>query len=477
MKRYGLNNVLKPVVKDFKKMENGINFADGTLIEGSLFATTGDNLSQNGACGLKESFGRTRHSCRYCLADLDNIHKMTEEDESLIRSKEDHDRQVEMIENAVGQEREKLMTDFGINRRSVLNELKEHHVTEGAPPDIIHDLILGVIPKTLQHFCQHIILKKISLDDLNKRIASFDYGYSEVDKRPPTLKASHLVPGAGIKLSAVEMWTLAYVLPFVVHDLVEYDCPFFRNYLTLLEITCIIFGYEISLGMIDVLADLITEYLNGFTEQYGADTLIPKQHFLIHYPRLILYFGPLCTYMSLRPEANHQVFKRITQGMRNYKNLPLTLSVRYQLRQAHDLLNPLTKQVQFGKQKFVINYDLPFSNFLPAGELLCITSWVKVNDVKYVPAKCLIAIGYSIENEPQFAALEVILKYNEGPIFICRTVKTIMLNMRLMAYEVSVQDEFKVYRPNDLKTHELFYCHKLKSKSFVIVKRCFGDMF
>lgn len=203
------------------------------------------------------------------------------------------------------------MSDYGINGRSIFNELLQHHITEGAPPDLIHDTILGSLIRTLQNLCQSVILKKITIDELNKIIAAFDFGYSEVDKRPPTLKASHLVSGSSIKLSAVEMWTLAYALPFIVQDIVEADCPYFANYINLLQIMCIVFGYEISRGMVDALADLIAEYLQTYTELYGA--LIPKQHFMLHYPRLILFFGPLATYMTLRFEAKHQFFKRITQ--------------------------------------------------------------------------------------------------------------------------------------------------------------------
>lgn len=403
------------------------------------------------------------------------MQKMVEEDKSLLRNREQHDQQVKAIEKAVGQDKEKLMTDYGINGRSIFNEMFQYHITEGSPPDLIHDTILGSLIRTMQNLCQSVILDKISVDELNKRIAAFDFGYSEVDKRPPALKASHLVPGASIKLSAVEMWTLAYSLPFAVLDIVDVDCPYFANYINLLEIMCIVFGYEISLGMVDALGDLIAEYLQTYTELYG--TLIPKQHFMVHYPRLILYFGPLGIYMTLRFEAKHQFFKRITQGMRNYKNLPLTLSVRHQLRQTLELMNPMKKQVKFGPEKFVANYGLPFSHLFQEGELFSTSSWVNVNSVKYVPKKCLLAVGYSEDNEPEFATLEVILKYSEGPIFVCKKVKTVSIDKNFMAYEISIENEYQIFRPSDLKNHEVFHSHKFKNKVYVIVKRCFGDMY
>ncbi|XP_051155173.1 uncharacterized protein LOC127277824 [Leptopilina boulardi] len=475
VKRYGLNSIMKHIVNDLKKIESVIHYLNGTIIRGSLFATQGDNLAQHSMCGFKESFGRTRHPCRYCLADLAMIHQMVEENRSLLRNQEEHDRQVEMIENAYGQEREKLMTDYGIKRKSVLNKLNYYHVIKVSPPDLVHDLLLGVIPRTIQFFLQQVILNQISVEELNERLASFDFGYSEVDKRPPPLKAVHLFQGANLKLSAVELWTLAHILPFVVQDLVEPDCRYYKNYTDLLQISCIVFGYEISQLMIDFLEDLIAEYLSDFIELYET-TLIPKQHFLIHYPRLIMFYGPLGIFMCLRPETNHQVFKRITQAMRNYKNLPLTLSVRYEQRQAFELLTPLSKEIEFGPQKLSINMDLPYSHLYEEGLLLCTTSWINFNGVKYIPGKCLVAVGYSDNSNPLFASLEYILRCNDGPAFICRTVKTIEHNVKLMAYEVSVQEEYKIYRLDDLKNHEVFHCHMFDKKSFVIVKRCFGNL-
>lgn len=44
VKRYGLNSVMKPIVKNFKKLESGLNLDDGRHITGSLFATAEDNL-------------------------------------------------------------------------------------------------------------------------------------------------------------------------------------------------------------------------------------------------------------------------------------------------------------------------------------------------------------------------------------------------------------------------------------------------
>lgn len=42
-------------------------------------------------------------------------------------------------------------------------------------------------------------------------------------------------------------------------------------------------------------------------------------------------FGPLVRFWTMRYEAKHSYFKRLSQHIGNYKNLSLTLSKRHQL--------------------------------------------------------------------------------------------------------------------------------------------------
>lgn len=484
VKRYGMNKILKPIVKDIKLLEEGINGPNETYIEGGLFATTGDNVAQNSICGLKESFGRTLHCCRFCLADLSEIRTLREENLNLIRNSVDHDRQVLEIENSEGFEKEQLSTAYGINVRSILNELRGFHITEGVPPDPVHDILLALLPKALQHLAQKVILKKMTLRTLNKKIQSFDYGYSETKYKPSPLKPKHLIPGANIKQNAMQMMTLGYIIPFIIRDVVEENCPYFYNYKNLLEITSIVFGYSISDDMIEFLGDSIAEYLDDYATLYGNDddddhaTFTPKQHFLTHYPRLIKIFGPLRFYMCLRSEAKHQESKRRVQGMRNYINLPYTLAVRHQLSQALELLDPLTKTIDKGPVKIVATDRLPFCNVLPQQPLQCITNWIIYNGVKYVPQKCLIAVGF--DNSaclPCFAALYSIILEGEEIVYICKKVQTVEYNTQLLAYEVIIHDEFLLINPTNIINHEVFHTRKSKNQLFVTVKHCFSNLY
>ena len=282
------------------------------------------------------------------------------------------------------------------------------------------------------------------MQEFNKRIADFDYGYSKLTSKPSIIKPQHLIPGGNIKQSASQMWLLGLILPFVVQDIIEEDCPFYENYLTLLQITCIVFGHSISLG---------------------------------HYPRWILYFGLLVEFMCMNLERKHQQFKRISQGLRSYKNLPYTFSVRHQQWLAFQLMKSLTKEIINGPRKLVPTINLPFKNLFPDNPLLCTVPWLKYNGIKYTAGKCFIAIGYSSPHPlPQFAALHSIIATDLEPIFICKKVQTILHDMNLMAYKVVIQNDFVSYTAQDLVTHNVFHSHKYEESIYIIVKRYFGDI-
>lgn len=407
---------------------------------------------------------------------------MTEENLELLRNPRDHDMQVTEIEAAVGEAKENLQKLYGINSSTILNQLQGFHCSTCVPPDIIHDFDLGILPRTLQNFSQKVIFKKISLAELNKRIRNFDYGFSETKYRPSPLKAKYLIPGNNIKQTAMQMSTLAYIIPYIVRDFIEPDCLYFYNFKNLLEIKSIVFRYSITSEMVEYLRDSIAEYLHDYASLYGDKDenakLVPKQHFLTHYPRLITIFGPLRNYMCLRAEGKHQQSKHRVQGMRNYKNLPYTLAVRHQYWQSLQLLQPLTKNIMIGPVKIEATETLAFHNLFPDEALQCTTNWVVYNDVKYISKKCLIAIGYC--NNlclPQFAAVYKILKKNNGFVFICKKVRTQKYNSDLLSYEIQIDEEFISLNPENLKNHEVFHSHKSENKLFVTIKNCFGNLY
>ena len=84
------------------------------------------------------------------------------------------------------------------------------------------------------------------------------------------------------------MWNLAVCLPLMIGELVpeceeEWEC-----FLLLLEILRICVSSVFSDDLVEYLASLIEMYLSSFRECFPHKNILPKQHYLIHFPSQIL---------------------------------------------------------------------------------------------------------------------------------------------------------------------------------------------
>lgn len=51
-------------------------------------------------------------------------------------------------------------TTYGVNRRSILNQLQYFHVIDGMAPDIMHDVLEGVLPLSIMMVLKSCITTK-----------------------------------------------------------------------------------------------------------------------------------------------------------------------------------------------------------------------------------------------------------------------------------------------------------------------------
>lgn len=474
---YGMNSVLKHIVSDVQALENGVHLSTGEEVYGTVSVLIGDNLAIHQLCGFRESFS-ARHPCRVCMATMDQVRTMCNEDENLLRRPDVHDRQANEIEAAVEDEQNALRTEYGINRRSVLNDLEGFHVLLSTPPDTVHDDNEGFFNLTAKLFLNEICFTTplITLHDVNERIKNFDYGYTEKSSKPSMITQSQLTdPNQGLKQTASQMAQLVVMLPLLIADKVPQDWPSLRNFLKMLEIMLISNSDKIRHSEIGYLKCCISEYLETFKTIYRKN-LTPKQHFLLHRPRKIDEFGPLNQYRTMRPESKHQFFKRIAQCMRTYKNLPLTLARKHQLYQANILLENIERDIITGPIKWVPIDLLGFKRLFPEVHRLHIANWVKINGIKYVPLKCILAVGYTDSNIPIFVALHAIVWRNNVPLFVCHTVEVVEHNVVLMAYEIQIEQNYVSLSVEQLLTPDVFHVHRMNNRQFVILKKALGNL-
>ena len=107
------------------------------------------------------------------------------------RTKEAH---VRHCQNLGGPLHDHVATTYGIHHNSIF---RFYHVTEGLPPDIMHDILEGVLQYEVKELLKYLIKEKcFTLDTLNTRIELFPYVQPEKNNKPipissETLKSSH----------------------------------------------------------------------------------------------------------------------------------------------------------------------------------------------------------------------------------------------------------------------------------------------
>lgn len=114
--------------------------------------------------------------------------------------------------------------NYGLDRKSILNEFPGFKVTEQLPQDSMHILLEGVIPYVVNCFLQYYIAKGlITIHQINARVMEFIYGYSQVKDKPEPIHTEPLTdkPGNHIAKDAAKMWLLFRILPFILYDIID----------------------------------------------------------------------------------------------------------------------------------------------------------------------------------------------------------------------------------------------------------------
>ena len=87
---------------------------------------------------------------------------------------------------------------------------------------------------------------------------------------------------------ASQCWCLGRLLPLMIGHLVPDDDPHWLNFLLLLTIIDYLFARVISSFGVDYLHVIIDDHHSSFTELYQSCNIIPKMHYMVHYPDWIL---------------------------------------------------------------------------------------------------------------------------------------------------------------------------------------------
>lgn len=458
-----LNNILEVIVNDIKFLENVGISVNGKNIKATLVNVSFDNLGGNSCFGFSESF-RANFFCRICKCHRDDCQKMTVECESEVRTKDNYDETIAVIQTT-DSDKIDLTSTKGVKRYCILNDLNWFHILENPSVDLMHDLHEGIIPFLLQNLFEYIIKKKIiNLDRLENMIHYFNYGALNKKNSPSKINLCK----RSIGQSAHQSYCLMINIPFILIQFKNELASVWKPVETLLQIMQIIFSDNIDENDLIRLTALIDSHLTSLIDVFEI-RLLPKHHFLLHYPRVIRAMGPVILMWTMRMEAKHHFFKELVRKKKNFINLTKTLSYKHQEVQFvqgytfDDVISPGKIQVPFDecedfeKYSQVLRENSFSSNNIQ--ELYTVKS-LNINNSMYRPG-LLIVIG------SRFYEIEYILSDSCNYWLLCY-VSYIVQDKDLFCNSLVLQkfnERACVFNPFELnlnKTYEIMYVRNEK---------------
>lgn len=421
-KYFGQDKIFAPLIDDLKKLEAGtVVTTKGTRLIGTVCAILGDNLGSHGIGGFVENFSNATHICRFCLAERrDLFSPLALSGVFELRTPDNYNSAVLTLAADSS-----LSAEKGVKFRSLFNDLKYFDVcAPGLPPCLAHDLFEGIVSFDLSLYIQYFVTvcEWISLEDLNNRIGGFPFKRSDLNDRPCEVPVKKSLGG-----HAIQNWNMVRFLPlFLVGSVQSTENEVWKQVLLLSEIVLLVTAPAVTSAMAMRLQDIIEDYMTSRAALFPNIPLRPKHHYLLHYPMLIMQFGPLIRLWTMRCESKHSYFKKCARNCQNFKNLTLTLSQRHQLFQAYKNTGSST-DVLDNASTFMISLCSPeIQNEVrevvsDEGEIFS-TQQATIRGLLY---ECKMLVVMSRQNgELKFGEIQLILSKDARHFFLVKTVST-----------------------------------------------------
>jgi hypothetical protein len=231
--------------------------------------------------------------------------------------------------------------NLGVKERCLFNSLKAFHCIGQTPYDFMHDWLEKVAPAD----CQSILMAfkisgQFSLNDYNQALANLRLEDYERHDRPfPVKDGDKKLAGKALSIALH-----VRLMPLVITSIVDLeDCELVQFLATVHNINEIMMADCLSPQDAFRLQSLVVKYFTlrqACSEKYPSFTaLVPKHHYLEHYPAQILAFGPFTSVWTARYESRHRDFVNWCESSKNFINVLKTLCYKNQKKLASRLGN------------------------------------------------------------------------------------------------------------------------------------------
>jgi hypothetical protein len=237
----------------------------------------------------------------------------------------------------------------------------------------------------------------------------------------------------------------------------------------------------------------INDHLKSF-KQLFSNAILPKQHYMIHFPKIITQFGPPIRYSCMRFEAKHRYFKRLATKQ-NFLNLSKSLASRYQndecLSQnsdecqnhplfASELIVGPPKALSIPDLEHVKRQLITFLGVDPSGYIMAYNCrHVTVCGTKYMVDNSYLLVE-TVDSQPQFGVLKKIYILNSSELFFeIEMLEVLYFSEDLQAYHVQKPDVAQGYhfcRQTALLDHSCYGMVYVEGDMFIPIEYDISDL-
>lgn len=401
------------------------------------------------------------------------------EESFVLRTTEVHKYHVDCVKND-----KQSAVLYGVNGNCTFDALPYFDVTKCFPPDVMHDLLEGVLPLVMKLvICKAHNQKHITISELNDELKNVNIGKNDRRNKPVPL-TEKLLGHSKIVGSASQKWCLFRLLPFLMAQHIPSDSPYWHVFLLCSEIVDIVMATKVRKDELAHLKLLIQEFLDKTTEVFG-NVLTPKCHYLIHYPRLILMYGPLRPLWCMRYESKHQYFKNIASKCRNFVNITLTLSNRHQMKQCWefssdrflgDFENALSKSISMPFSSLPrdlqnsLKLNQSFEDVQFQDKVLQRVSSLSVNGVKYALEDVFVVGHVHTEAIPSFLKIKYILNIETFWVLCGKLLLPWSYDNHFHAYHVTVDNDWILLSPGNELDHQALDTYFVDDRLYVSLR-------
>jgi len=479
VKAVGYNAVLEPLLADVRILET-----EGIVVEidsvkhrvfGSVVTLSGDNLTSHALGGFNSSFSYGR-VCRQCMTTKASISGVLSEEDCVLRTAEGHAYHVKAVESD-----STLSAVYGVKHASPFAGLSCFDPVTFFPPDVMHDVLEGLMAVIVAVVVKYYVRSgAISVKELNSRIENFQFGIADrCDKFGP-FPLDFVSKDKSVSGKAVEKWCLFRLLPLLLGDVVDDEDKVWKLYNLARDICEIVLAPVVDPAWLPYL-ELIIAHHHALLRDVAPKAFIPKMHFIVHYPRLLLTFGPLRHLWTMRFEAVHQYFKQLAKKTKSFVNITASLCSRFQRRKCYELASntlALSTTVINCAQHVIKVNSLPSalcalliqSCGVRGGSTVLSVRSVTVNGQRYKVGCVMVCDVTRTEEIPLFVLVKHIIQVRSVWLICGIVYHAVHFNVRCHAYEIESAGEWATFDADGMFDFQCLSMYEHDSKMVVILR-------